>query len=147
MARWNLCISHAKRKIVNQMCFRANSFGKEVLELPQLADELVSQIYEGCPLIGAVTAHKIIHAAFYQVLSWDDKHVHVRDTETKQELAVAFANMKHMRLGFSMTYASAQSRTLRETVRLWDSQNRHFSSRHLSLGLSRAVSKRLVDIA
>ena len=92
-------------------------------------------------------AQKIVHAAFYQVLSWDSNQVKVQDTGTKQELAVKLEHMRHFRLGFALTYASAQSRTLRETVRLFDTGHKFFSSRHLSLGLSRAVSKRLVDIA
>ena len=147
LARWNLVISHGKRKQVNALCYRAASFGCEVLEV-KLSEELVDQVFVGCPMLGNLTGpSKIVHGAFYVVQSWDEKAVKVKDTEIGQELTVKMDHMKHMRLGYSLTYASCQSRTLRETVRLWDTNHKFFTSRHLALGISRSVSKRLVDFA
>ena len=146
LARWNLVISHGMRRQVNQLCYRAASFGKEVLEV-KLSEEAVDQIYVGCPLIGNMTISKIVHGAFYEVLGWDDKAVRLNDTELEQELLVSMAHMKHLRLGFAMTYASSQSRTLRDTVRLWDTNHHYFSNKHLALGIGRCVHPKLLDIA
>ena len=102
LARWNLVISHGKRKQENQLCYRAASFGKEVLEV-KLSEEVVDKIYVGCPLIGNLTGpSKIVHGAFYEVLGWNDKAVHLRDTEIDQELLASMVHMKHLRLGFAI---------------------------------------------
>ena len=75
------------------------------------------------------------------------KIVRLRDTELEQELLVSMAHMKHLRLGFAMTYASAQGRTLRDTVRLWQTSHKFFSSRHFALGIGRCIHPKFLDIA
>ena len=112
----------------------------------QLAEELNNQVYVGCPLIGNITDKKVVHGAFYKVLGWDEK-VRIKDLETDQEIEVSKADMKKFRYGWALTYASAQSRTLREHVRLWDTGHPHFTKKHLAMGLARATSPSLVDLA
>jgi hypothetical protein len=143
-ARWNLVISHTKRKLVNLQCYK-NKVTGGVLEV-ELADELKDEIYVGCPLIGNVTDRKIVHGAFYTVLNFSDTIVRLKDLETQTEVEIPHASMKHCRYGFAITYASVQSRTLREHTRLHDWGHRCFTVKHLAMGLGRGISPLLIDL-
>ena len=131
--------------MVNKLCFDAFKNGETVKV--KLSEEIHDEIFVGCALIGNTTSKRIIHGGFYEVLGWDEK-VKVKDIEFGEEFEVGFGDMRFFRYGYAMTYPAAQGRTLRDHVRLWDTQtNPHFTFRHLSMGLARAVSPSLVDLA
>ena len=143
--RFNLTISHQKRQLVNKMCFDHFSFGKELLEC-QLSEEVVGAIFEGCALIGNLTAKGLTHGAFYEVESFNEQKCRLRDIETGAELEMPIGNLKHCRLGWALTYCSSQSRSPQD-VCLWDTSHPHFTTKHLSMGLGRGVCDKLVSIA
>ena len=70
----------------------------------------------------------------FEMACVNDKGEKVSQTfmRSKQDLA------KTMRLTHEFTYYSSQARTLRGDLRLCDTDHRHFSLRHLIVGLGRA---------
>ena len=78
--------------------------------------------------------------------SWDDGKVQLQDVESLEDIELPIAALKTCRLGWALTYCSSQGRTLRD-VCLWDTGHPRFSTKHLSMGLGRGVSDRLVSIA
>ena len=53
---------------------------------------------------------------------------------------------KHTRLRWAVTYPAIQGRTLEGTVRLWDTDSRHFTLAALYIGASRATDGSLVSV-
>ena len=71
----------------------------------------------------------------------------LRDKETCAEFLFSPEQVaKHTRLRWACTYPSVQGRTLQGTVALWDLSSRHFTPRHLYIGLSRATHGSLVRV-
>ena len=64
---------------------------------------------------------------------------------TRAEDATYDEFKKHMRLSYAQTYASCQGTEFDGTLRLHDTWNKHFTKRHLFVGLSRG--KRAQDIS
>ena len=145
LAQWNLCISHAKRQTVNKLLWDSSP-KDEVLDC-KLSDEIVDGVFVGAKLIGNTTSKSIIHGAFYVVLSWNATHVQLRDSETEEEAEVTISQMKCFRLGWAITYAAVQGRTLRDSTRLFDTGHKFFTARHLAMGLGRVVHPKLIDLA
>ena len=148
-ARYNLCISHGKRKEINRSAWYAFQHG-ETLTVDFGNEEVMNEIFAGCPMMGNVNdkhGKGIINGAMYTVQSWDDTHIMLWDEDLQIEVKIPLAATRHMRLGWAITYAAIQSRTLRQHVRLWDCTHRCFTVKHLSMGLGRAISPRLVDLA
>ena len=143
--RFNLVISHVKRQAINKMIWDHHSFGKEILE-SDLCEELVAGIFVGMPLIANLTQKGLIHGQFLEVQSWDADKVRLKDIESQEELELPLASLKTLRAGWALTYCSSQGRSLRD-VCLWDAQHPRFTTKHLSMGLGRGVSDRLVCIA
>jgi hypothetical protein len=147
LARWNLVISHTKRKMINRICYNAMAGNSPRLQV-SMTQDLMDEVFVGCPLVGSQTNRKgVVNGAFYAVQGWSTKHVFIKDLESDEALQVPMESMKHLRIGFSLTYASVQGRTLREHTRLWDTSHGHFSSKHLAMGLSRCVAGILLDLA
>ena len=148
-ARYNLCISHTKRKEINRNAWYSFQQG-EALTVNFGNEEVMDKIFVGCPLMGNVNdkhGKGIINGAFYTVRSWDETHIMLWDEDLEIEFKIPMAATRHLRLGWAITYASIQSRTLRQHVRLWDCNHRCFTTKHLAMGLGRAVSPKLVDLA
>ena len=51
----------------------------------KLADELVNEIFVGCPLIGNTTSRGIVNGVFYEVRGFTETHVHLADLESVAE--------------------------------------------------------------
>ena len=132
---------------VNLHCFRAFAKGKERLKC-KLSEELHDEVFEGCPLISAITHRRqgLINGAMYSVVRWSQDSVTLRDVELDFELTMQQQELAHCRYGFACTYCSCQGKTLREHTRLCDVWHPRFSIRHLSMGLSRVVSASLIDL-
>ena len=144
-ARWNLVISHMKRKITNRSCFEYFVQGPTLK--CRLGDELVGRIYRGCPLIGCANHKNLINGQFLQVKDWTEVLVILQDIENQETLNIAHEDLQFCRLGWSMTYQQSQGRSLKEKTRICDTSHRFFTSAHLSLGISRVTDKNLVDLA
>ena len=145
IARWNLCISHAKRKTLNKICY--DFFAKGERLNVQLSDELVNQIFVGCALLGNSTDRRITNGCFYEVMSFTDKLVTIRDLENLESVDVPVENMKALRLGWAITYAAVQGRTLKERTRLWCTDHPRFTTRHLAMAIGRVTRPDDLDIA
>jgi len=78
----------------------------------------------------------------FEMACVNDKDEFVSETfmMSKQDLA------KTMRLTHAFTYYSSQARTIRGALRLCDTDHRHFSLRHLIVGLGRAPRGHVVQI-
>ena len=79
---------------------------------------------------GAANARGIINGAFYEVTAFSNEGVAIKmldppppEGEEPKVFEVHIDHLKHLRLGWAITYFSSQSRTLRGHVRLWDVQN------------------------
>ena len=78
----------------------------------------------------------------FEMACVNDKDEFVSETfmMSKQDLA------KTMRLTHAFTYYSSQARTIRGALRLCDTDHRHFSLRHLIVGLGRAPRGDVVQV-
>jgi hypothetical protein len=78
----------------------------------------------------------------FEMACVNDKNEKVSETfmMSKQDLA------KTMRLTHAFTYYSSQARTIRGALRLCDTDHRHFSLRHLIVGLGRAPRGDVVEV-
>ena len=54
--------------------------------------------------------------------------------------------IRSLRLSYAITYASCQGLTLPGAVRLDDTDNEHFGTRHLYVGSSRATAHTLLEV-
>ena len=145
VARFNICISHLRRKYINRCCWDLAK--KDRTLKVKFQDELVNAIYPGMPCIGNATVQQITNGAFYQVLGWTNERIEIEDIETKERHTVKPELFSHMHCGFSATYPRMQGRTLTEHTRLWDTSHKHFSKKHLALGISRVSDRTKLDIA
>ena len=53
---------------------------------------------------------------------------------------------KHLRLTWAVTYPSIHGRTLQGTVGVWDLDSKHFTTKHLYVGVSRATHGSKVSV-
>ena len=113
----------------------------------RLSDELVHQIFKSCPLIGNTTGRHVVNGCFYEVEGWTEKAVTIRDLESQEVVEVQREHMSHLRLGWAITYAAVQGRTLRQRTRLWDTDHPRFSTRHLAMAIGRVTRPEDLDIA
>ena len=68
--RFNICISHARRKHIIKLCYEAAA---RLLRLPvHMPDETVQEIYCGCPIISAAKTKNLINGKFLEVISIDE---------------------------------------------------------------------------
>ena len=112
--------------------------GKEVVEIPKYSDEAYSCCV-GTRLMGCNNSHKAIrNGELFEVTDISLTTITLRNERgeislTPQQLA------KHCRLCWAVTYPSIQGRTLDGTVSVWDLDSKHFTARHLYVGVSRAT--------
>jgi hypothetical protein len=143
-ARWNLCISHRKRVEINRLHNRAAAPSDcvflEIRGRPVQGNAAQSMlVWPGIELLGCVQAERkgIRNGCLYTVESIDE----TSETLRLQGLDVdfTFEQVKHwLRLSFAQTYASCQGTEFGDSLCLHDCGSRHFSRRHLFVGLSRA---------
>ena len=144
-ARWTLCTSHAKRKAFSKLCFDAAASGERLSV--RYSDEFVSECFVGCPLIGNTTAKDVVNAVFYQVQGWSETRGHIADLDSGEEFSVALDHMRYLRIGFAITMAAVQGRTLRARTRIWDCDHRNFTTRHLAMAIGRVTRPEDLDFA
>ena len=78
----------------------------------------------------------------FEMVCVNDKGEHVSETFMMSEEDLA----RTMRLTHAFTYYSSQARTITGELRLCDTSHRHFTLRHLIVGLGRAPNGRLVQV-
>ena len=104
-------------------------------------------LFPGLHLIGCTTTRGVFNGQLYAVASITETHVTLRVLDSDQEVALLREEgLKCLRPAHALCFYSAQGRTLRGRVRLWLGHKR-IEITHLIVGLSRATSPELVDIA
>ena len=126
-------------------CYKAFAGGPRLIV--DLADELLSEVYVGCPLIGCVSAKGITNGVEYTVAAWDEKHVTLLDAETLDQLRVKHALLKQCRYAFCITYCASQGKTYHTRCRLHDSTHVNFTRKTLYMALGRVSQSSLLEVA
>ena len=139
----NLCISHQKRQRLSMECYKAFASGPRLHV--DLADELLGEIYVGCPLIGCVTSKGIVNGVEYTVIGWDE-NVHLLDADTLERLDVKLAVLKQCRYAFAITYCSSQGKTYRMRCRLHDTAHKNFTRKTLYMALGRVSQSDYLEV-
>jgi len=149
--RWNLVISHQKRKRINkELNLRHKPEGAVWLEVKAKstgANAAQSMfLWPGLQLFGCLAGEKkgVRNQCLYTVKELGE------DTATFEELdGAAFTHeqvRQWFRLSYAQTYASCQGTEFDGPLRLWDTTNAHFTRRHLFVALSRAKQAAFVDV-
>jgi hypothetical protein len=144
-AAYTLTMSHARRVIINKQRNEQDKPDDAVLlkvptttgrggNLPQNM-----WIWVDLVLIGAGGHTK--KGLFYTISAIDESHV----TFSCGLKLTREQTCKCCRLSYAITFASAQGLTLRGVVRL-DCESKHFTRRHLYVGISRATAAELVEV-
>jgi hypothetical protein len=149
-ARWNLVISHRRRVLINAERNKAEAPRDAVLlevsgrqARGNGAQSML--VWPGIQLFGCTSAAKAIrNGCLYTVESID--------TESKTLVlegggSLTFDQAKTwLRLSYAQTFASCQGTEFDGSLCLWDCAHRHFSRRHLFVGLSRAKVNAVVSL-
>jgi hypothetical protein len=148
-ARWNLVISHRWRCAINAERNRADAPpGAVLLEVGGRrtrgngAQSML--LWAGIQLFGCTTAASVRNGCLYTVESVDGQ----AKTLTLEGVGtMSFEQAKvHLRLSYAQTYASCQGTEFAGSLCLWDTSHKHFSRRHLFVGLSRARQNAAVSL-
>ena len=147
----NLVISHAKRKRINRQVNLALKpegaiFVKAVAQKGQLNAAQNMWIYVGINLLGCMSGVKkgIRNNVLYTITKIEDDTVTLKGDE---EIKLSFAQVQQLtRLSFARTFASCQGTEFDTALCLHDTNHRHFTRRHLFVGMSRCKDKRLLAI-
>ena len=84
----------------------------------------------------------------YTVLHLTEDLVYPSAPHAEEPLALPYAQVAEMlRLSYAQTYASCQGTEFDGTLRVHDTNSRHFTRRHLFISLSRAKRAEQIDIA
>jgi hypothetical protein len=142
IARHNLVISHQRRIRINRELNEQEAPPDAVrLEVTGKAAHgngaQTMLLYPGLQLIGSVSAEKkgVRNGCLYTVASVGGDKVRLAGLEA----TFSYEQVKlWLRLSYAQTYASCQGTEFEGALRLWDVAHRHFSKRHLFVGLSRA---------
>ena len=112
------------------------------MRFPKYSDEgyscCVGTRLMGCNNSFRSKSQEIKNGELFEVTGINLTHITLRNERgeislTPQQLA------KHCRLCWAVTYPSIQGRTLDGTVSVWDLDSKHFTARHLYVGVSRAT--------
>ncbi len=91
-------------------------------------------------MIASCRGRKLKNGLEYTIVELGEKIVEVVETESGKEISLRRLEFfRSMRLKYAMTYASAQGLTIEGLLMLHDTGHRHFTWRHLYVGLSRAT--------
>ena len=104
-------------------------------------------IWPGIELLGCSrSSRKIRNNVLYTVRQLTEELVYLSAPHTEELLPLQYAQVAELlRLSYAQTYASCQGTEFEGSLRLHDTQSKHFSRRHLFEALSRA--KRADQIA
>ena len=148
----NLVISHAKRKRINREVNLALKpeegaiYMRAVAAKGQLNAAQNMWIWPGIELLGAMSGVKkgIRNNVLYTVIKIHQDSVTVKGDE---EITLSFVQVQQlMRLSAARTYASCQGCEFETALRLHDTNHRHFTMRHLFVGMSRCKDRKQLDI-
>jgi hypothetical protein len=132
-AAHNLVISHRRRIQLNREANCRERGRQAVLVRGAM------WVWPGLKLLGSAGHRKIQNGITYEITSVS------ADTITLGDITLTFPQAAaSLRLAHAQTYASVQGSEFSGTLALWDTDNRHFTMRHLFVALSRA--KRAEDI-
>ncbi len=134
--RYRLCISHARRVALN----RSANLREKPPHARFVSGPEPFYCWPGQQLVGC--GHACKRGLFYSVQGVDSTHVHLEGLSLKNETAG-----KSLRPCAALVYSSVQGLTLPGTVRLQETDHRHFTLTHLYIGASRAVAHDLLEIA
>ena len=155
-ARWHLCISHAKRKAINR---------REMLRLKPVdamfypkvaAPGMTSEpqdlwLWPGIEVFACTRSvtKGLKNGMLYTIMSVAaPEGLGEQTTILEGNILLSKEDVsKYLRPSFAQTYASSQGLTLEGRVQLCDSGNKHFTSRMLLMGLSRAREASLVQVS
>ncbi len=98
-------------------------------------------LYPGIELLGASSGRGIRNNVMYIVEAVTADSVTVGGTTLTHAQTLAF-----LRLSFARTYASIQGTEFNGSLRLHDTENAHFTHRHLIVAISRACAGTLVSV-
>ena len=154
-ARHNLCISHRTRVRLNAQCNRHFAEGKDTVLVRakaakgQLCAAQSMLIWQGIDLLGCSrNSRKVKNNVLYTVRQLTEDLVYLSALHTEEPLALPYAQVAELlRLSYGQTYASCQGTEFEGTLRLHDTQSRHYTRRHLFVALSRAKRAEQIDIA
>jgi hypothetical protein len=139
-ARHNLCISHRKRMALNRQ-LNTRREGAIFLKAPAARGNAAQSmwLYPGIELLGS--GRGIRNNVMYTVEAVTADSVTVGGTTLTHAQTLAF-----LRLSFARTYASIQGTEFNESLRLHDTDNAHFTHRHLFVAISRACAGTLISV-
>ena len=84
----------------------------------------------------------------YTVRHLTEELVYLSAPHTEELLPLPYAQVSELlRLSYAQTYASCQGKEFEGSLRLHDTQSKHFTRRHLFVALSRAKRAEQIDIA
>ena len=150
--RWNLVISHRRRKQINTKLNRYFCPAEgQTLFIPatQTSAKAGGQdmfIWPGVQLLGCVVQEKrgVRNGCLYTIDRIEDEDkVFLHDVQHAFTLDQV---RKWLRLSFAQTYASCQGTEFDGSLCLWDTNHIFFTRRHLFVGLSRAKDGSLVCV-
>ena len=135
---WNIVISHSRRHRINRDRQKSFCEGKETVSIPKYSDPAF-KCCVGTRLLGSNNSYKAIHnGGLYHVTALGEG-IHLEDEHGVKFIVTAEQVAKHLRLSWAVTYPAIQGRTLQGTVGVWDADSKHFSCKHLYVGVSRAT--------
>ena len=111
--------------------------GKEAVDIPKYSEEGYPCCV-GTRMMGCNNSHKAIkNGGLFEVnqimTNRTLRNEHGEISRPPEQVA------KHCRLCWAVTYPSIQGRTLNGTASVWDLDSKHFTARHLYVGISRAT--------
>ena len=154
-AMHNLCISHRMRVKLNTQCNRhfaegqPSVFVRAKAQKGQLCTAQSMLIWPGIELLGCSrSSRKIRNNVLYTVRQLTEELVYLSAPHTEELLPLSYAQVAELlRLSFAQTYASCQGTEFEGSLRLHDTESRHFTRRHLFVALSRAKRAEQIDVA
>lgn len=154
----NLVISHRKRIVLNERLNKElnEKLNKQLACKDALRLEITGRTYRGnaaqtmliwpgIQLMGSVPSEKrgVRNGCIYTVEAIGEDSVKLAELEAP----LTFLQAKQwLRLSYAQTYASVQGTEFEGAVRLHDVGHKHFTLRHLFVGLSRAKDVKLVSV-
>jgi hypothetical protein len=102
-------------------------------------------LWPGIQLFGCTSAAKAIRNGCLYTVESIDPEAQTLVLEGAGSLTFDQARA-WLRLSYAQTYASCQGTEFADSVCLWDTAHRHFSRKHLFVGLSRAKTNATVSL-
>jgi hypothetical protein len=149
--RWNLVISHKKRKKLNKELNLHNKPPEGAVWLEVKAKSTGANaaqsmfLWPGLQLFGCLAGEKkgVRNQCLYTVKEVGEDIVRFEELESTFTHEQA---KQWFRLSYAQTYASCQGTEFDGPLRLWDTANVHFTKRHLFVALSRAKQAAFVSV-